>query len=223
MNLKYKISKKKWRKRRFTSSNYRLCSLFTKCSEKKKICLGHLKKAVRLQAQQFCVSALSRRESQVCSSKASMWWPGRLRLHKSCHLSDIFKQQLSETHTAAKKKREEKVHLKEKDFNVFNTHYCPRSASVRPPSSPICHSQRAYDAAIWKTEIIWGEGRRHSEGGWSWGVRTGGSERKREVEGFKKKCRALSVDSSRILLNSQLPVLKLRLRRGSNLYSPVKR
>lgn len=47
------------------------------------------------------------------------------------------------------------MHLKEKDFNVFNTHYSPRLASVRPPSSPICHSQRAYDAAIWKTEIIW--------------------------------------------------------------------
>lgn len=72
------------------------------------------------------------------------------------------------------------VHLKEKDFNVFNTHYCPRSASVHPPSSPICHSQRAYDAAIWKTEIIWREGRRHSEGGW-------GSDRNREVEGLKKK------------------------------------
>lgn len=48
---------------------------------------------------------------------------------------------------------------------MFDTHYCPRLASVRPPRSPICHSQRAYDAAIWKTKIIWGEGKRHSEGG----------------------------------------------------------
>lgn len=54
-------------------------------------------------------------------------------------------------------------------------------------------------------------------------MRTGGSERKREVEGLKKKCRALSVDSSRILLNSQLPVFKRRLRRCSNLYSPRKK
>lgn len=59
-------------------------------------------------------------------------------------------------------------------------------------------------------------------------MRTRGSERKKkrgEVEGLKKKkkCRTLGVDSSRILLNSQLPVLKLRLRRGRNLYSSVKR
>lgn len=189
--------------------------------KKKKICLGCLKKPVCLQAQQFCASAFSWRKSQVCSLKASMWWPGELRLHKSCHLSDIFKHQLSEKHTAAKKR--EKVHLKEKDFNVFNTHYSPRLASVRPPSSPICHSQRAYDAAIWKTEIIWGEGRRHREGGWGWGVRTRGSQRKRAVERLKKKCRVLGVDSSIILLNSRLPVLKLRLRRSSNLYSSVKK
>lgn len=60
----------------------------------------------------------------------------------------MFKQQLSETHTAAQKKE----HLKKKKINVFDSHYCPHPGI-----------QRAYDAAIWKTEIIWGEGRRHSE------------------------------------------------------------
>lgn len=53
----------------------------------------------------------------------------------------------------------------------------------------------------------------------------GEDKRQREKEGggtiFKKKS-VLGVDSSRILLNSRLPVLKLRLRRSSNLYSSVK-
>lgn len=140
------------------------------CLEKK-ICLRQLKKPVRLQAQQFCASAFSLRKSQVCSLKESMWWPGKLRLHKSCH-------QLSEKHSAAsKKKQEEKVHLKESDFNVFNTHYGTCLASVRPPRSSICHSQRAYDTAIWKSEIIWGEGRRHCEGQ--------EAAKEREVDGLK--------------------------------------
>lgn len=80
------------------------------------------------------------------------------------------KQQLSEMYTAAKKKKKKKGGqgtFRKKDFTIFNTHRCPRSASVHPPSSPICHSQRAYDAAIWEAEIIRREGRRHSEGGWS--------------------------------------------------------
>lgn len=199
-----------------------LCNPFYKVLREKEN-LRYLEKAVRLQAQQFC--AISGHGGKARCAAWKHPCDDQADSDSINHVtSQIFsKQQLLETHTAAKKKKEEKVHLKEKDFNVFNTHYCPHSASVRPPSSPICHSQRAYDAAIWKTEIIWGEGRRHSEGGWGWGVRTGGSERKREVDGLKKKCRVLSVDSSRILLNSQLPVFKRRLRRSSNLYSPRKK
>lgn len=50
---------------------------------------------------------------------------------------------------------------------------------------------------------------------WRQGEKEGGGR-------IKKTCRAFSMDSSRILLNSQLPDLKLRLRRSSNLYSSVK-
>lgn len=74
---------------------------------------------------------------------------------------------------------------RERDLNVFNTHCCPHQASVRPPRTPICHSPRAYDAAIWKTEIIWREGRRQRGRAGPW-VRSGDGERKREVEGLKK-------------------------------------
>lgn len=56
------------------------------------------------------------------------------------------------------------------------------------------------------------------EGGGSRGVRTGGGRWK-----DLKKCRALSVDSSRILLSTQLPVVKPRLRHSRNLYSLMKR
>lgn len=53
----------------------------------------------------------------------------------------------------------------------------------------------------------------------------GEDKRQREKEerwhDLKKKS-VLGVDPSRILLNSRLPVLKLRLRRSSNLYSSVK-
>lgn len=125
------------------------------CLEKNKICLGCLMKQVWLQAQQICTSAFRRKKKKPgVQLKKPIWWPGELRLHKSCHLWDIFKYRLSVQHTAAKQREREKVHYREKDFNVFNTHYSPRLASVRPPSTPICHSQRAYDAAIWKTEII---------------------------------------------------------------------
>lgn len=31
------------------------------------------------------------------------------------------------------------------------------SLHTHPPSFPICHSQWVYYAAIWRTEIIWGE------------------------------------------------------------------
>lgn len=85
------------------------------------------------------------------------------------------------------RKEREKVHYREKDFNVFNTHYSPRLASVRPPSTPICHSQRAYDAAIWKTEIIRGGGGAGDKAGWGWWVRTKGSKRWSEVQWFRKE------------------------------------
>lgn len=109
-----------------------------------------------------------------------------------------------------KKKR---VHLKERDFNVFNTHYCPHSASVHPPSSPICHSQGAYDTAIWEAEIIQGEGRRHSEGGWSWGVKTGGRERTEGGRRIKKKSAGCS---SWIHLEYYLILRSLLWSRGSS-------
>lgn len=156
-------------------------------------------KQVWLQAQQICTSTFPQKEEARCAAQKPIWWPGELRLHKSCHLWDIFKYRLSVQHTAAKKrererKEREKVHYREKDFNVFNTHYSPRLASVRPPSTPICHSQRAYDAAIWKTEIIsgvgggWvGGGGAGDKAGWGWRVRTKGSKRWSEVQWFRKE------------------------------------
>lgn len=70
------------------------------------------------------------------------------------------------TLASAKKREKKKDRVKRKgrrcimgergDRIVLNTHGGLRPASARPPSTPICHSLRAYDAAIWKTEIIKG-------------------------------------------------------------------
>lgn len=134
------------------------------CSEKNKVCLGCLMKQVWLQAQQICTSAFPQKKKKPGAQLKSPY-DDQANSDSINHATfEIFSNTGFQFSTRQRKQRErerkerEKVHYGEKDFNVFNTHYSPRLASVRPPSTPICHSQRAYDAAIWKTEIIRGVG-----------------------------------------------------------------
>lgn len=148
-------------------------------------------KQVWLQAQQICTSTFPGEKKKKPGVQLKSPYDDQANSDSINHATfwDIFKYRLSVQHTAAKKreKEREKVHYREKDFNVFNTHYSPRLASARPPSTPICHSQRAYDAAIWKTEIIREVGGPGDKAGWGWGVRTKGSKRWSEVQWFRKE------------------------------------
>jgi len=103
--------------------------VFTKCSDKTSRSLDWKKKA----AVSCKLNNSARlRESQVCSLRATMWWQGRLRLHKSRRLSDIFKWQISEKHTAAETKKKKKKGEGAFKGKRISTYLTPTSALVRP-------------------------------------------------------------------------------------------